>query len=54
MISDFLSALLDYQLLQGDLLFLESHICDVRHDFLILESHSIIAKNEFLFKEIHP
>lgn len=32
-VSDFTSTILNYQLMQGDLLFLESHTWDARHDF---------------------
>lgn len=52
--SDIPSSIRDYQLKQGDLLILESHVCNDRHNFLYLESHSRIVRNEILFKEIHP
>lgn len=38
-LSGFPSATFDYQFMQGDLLFLESHAWDARHEFLFLESH---------------
>jgi len=36
-LSDFPSYIYDYELMESDLLFLESHGCKDRHDFLFLD-----------------
>jgi len=53
-LSDFTSYIYDYELMESDLLYLESQRCKDRHDFLFLESHFRKVGNEILFKEIHP
>ena len=50
----FPSYIYDNELMESDLLFLESHGCKDRHEFLFLESHFGNVRNEILFKEIHP
>ena len=52
--SDFPSYINDYELMESDSLFLESHGCKDRHEFLFLESNFRKVGNEILFKEIHP
>jgi len=38
-LSDFPSYIYDYELMENDLLFLESHGCKDGHGFVFLESH---------------
>jgi len=53
-LSDFPSYIYDYDLMEVDLLFLESHDSKDRLNFLFLESHFRKVRNKILFKEIHP